>query len=90
MSDTREDLMYIDPWECEVCRHTGTPIIISDSKEEWGREITVECPSCSSTFGNGILEFRAEGEICDFCGEFVEEVMDHDGDEICLMCKECE
>lgn len=79
-------------WECDVCRHTGTPIIISDSKEEWGREITVECPSCNSTFGNGILEFRAEGEVCAFCGEFVEEVVELNlgGSKSDMVCIECE
>lgn len=82
-------------WQCEVCNYQGNPTNIKENKEEWRIEVECECPHCESTYLDGEVMNRAEGECCDFCGEFVDEVVEvyfggSKSDRICLMCKECE
>lgn len=92
MSDSREDLIDIELWQCEVCNYSGFQGNITNSREECGMETTVECPSCSSIYCEGEVISRTEGEICAFCGEFVEEIIkvQNGGSQPDMICKECD
>jgi len=83
---------FVEPWECEVCAYTGEPTMLSDSKEEWGREVEIECPKCLSEYINGSLIFRGEGDRCSFCGEWTEEPIEINlgGSKSDIVCKSCE
>ena len=83
----------MDNWQCEVCNYQGEPTNIKRYKEEWGTDVECECPHCESKFLDGECMDREEGEICAFCGEFVDEVVEinlggSDTDKVCIECEE--
>ena len=79
-------------WQCQVCNYEGHPAKLRKVKEEWGHDYYCECPSCETTYCNDCIENRAEGEICAYCGEFVEEVVELNmgGSKPDMVCRECE
>src|SRR5210317_1535582 len=73
-------------FQCQVCNFEGAATNQSKSQEEWGMEYHYECPICGSEYTNDCVTNRAEGEVCDHCGEFTNKNVKDGEDRLCLDC----
>lgn len=75
-------------WECDNCKYSDEQVNIRKIDGDY----YYECGLCDSQYINDCLTDATKGARCDFCGEWVEEVVELNlgGSKLDMVCRECE